>query len=56
MSKHEKQIIAYQKQSRNMFLTLNISMAVVAMNAVVVTSGIADRYYASAFKWISNIL
>jgi hypothetical protein len=52
MSKHKKQIADYQKQSRNMFLILNVSVAIIALNAVVVITGVADSYY----NWIISTL
>lgn len=56
MSKHEKQIADYQKQSRNMFLTFTALTAVIALNAIAVTSGIADGYYAEVHSWITSSL
>ena len=56
MSKHKQHIVKYQKQSRNMFLILTISTAIIALNAIVVTSGLADSYYAGAYSWITTNL
>jgi hypothetical protein len=56
MSKYEKQIADYQKQSRNLLLILTVSTAVVALNAIVVTTGMADGYYTEIHHWLTTRL
>jgi len=56
MSKYEKQIADYQKQSRKLLLILTVSTAIVALNAIAVTTGIADSYYTEIYHWLTTRL
>lgn len=56
MSKYQKQIADYQKQSRKLLTLLTVLTAVVALNAIVVTTGVADGYYKEIHHWISSSL
>lgn len=52
MSKYEKQMSYYHKHNKNMLLVLGVTTAVIALNAYIVTSGLADSYY----SWVSAAL
>ncbi|MDH5612070.1 MAG: hypothetical protein OEY66_06400 [Gammaproteobacteria bacterium] len=53
MSKYKKQIADYQKQSRKLYLALTVLTAIVALNAIAVTTGLADSYYAEVHHWLT---
>ena len=53
MSKYEKQLSDYQKHSKNMFLTLTTLTAVIVLNAIIVTTGVADSYYSEVYNWLT---
>ena len=46
----------YRKQQYTMISVLTASAAVVLLNIIAVTTGVADSYYAEVSNWIATAL